>query len=82
MHPTAIVLTRQEEAETHGAVDEGPSLTTGQHTGSAAASTFNGPPLGLPSQDPLAIDLILMVAAHHGKRDHLLEKRRKSVLVT
>lgn len=81
MHPTAIVLTRQE-AETHGAVDEGPSLTTGQHMGSAAASTFNGPPLGLPSQDPLAIDLILVVAAHHGKRDHLLEKRPKSVLVT
>lgn len=42
--------------------------------GRTAAGTFNGAPLGLPSQDPLAIDLILMVTAHHSKWDHLLEK--------
>lgn len=34
--------------------------------------TFNGSPLGFPPQQPPAIDLVLLVTAHHGKWDHLL----------
>lgn len=34
--------------------------------------TFNGSPLGFPPQQPPAIDLVLLVAAHYSKRDHLL----------
>lgn len=34
--------------------------------------TFNGSPLGFPPQQPPAIDLVLLITAHHGKWDHLL----------
>lgn len=40
--------------------------------------TFNGSPLGLPPQQPPPIDLILLVTAHHSKRDHLLLRGRRS----
>lgn len=39
-------------------------------------STFYGSPLCLPSQKPPAVDLVLLVAAHHSKRDHLLQDRK------
>lgn len=39
---------------------------------STAARTFDGAPLGFPAEDPLPVDLVLVVAAHHGERDHLL----------
>ena len=39
--------------------------------------TFNSPPLGLPPQQPPAIDLVLLVAAHHSKGDHLLLPSQK-----
>lgn len=39
--------------------------------------TFNGSPLGLPAQQPPAIDLVLLVTAHHRKGDHLLLKHSR-----
>lgn len=40
--------------------------------------TFNSSPLGLPPQQPPAIDLVLLVAAHHSKWDHLLLTGQRS----
>lgn len=34
--------------------------------------TLYGAPLCFPSQNPLSVHLVLLVAAHHSKRDHLL----------
>jgi hypothetical protein len=39
-------------------------------------STFYGSPLCLPTQKPPAVDLVLLVTAHHSKRDHLLQDRK------
>lgn len=39
--------------------------------------TFNGSPLSLPPQQPPAIDLVLLVTAHHSKWDHLLQTGRR-----
>lgn len=34
--------------------------------------TLYGAPLCFPSQNPLSVHLVLLVAAHHSKRGHLL----------
>lgn len=34
--------------------------------------TFDGAPFGFPSKDPLPVHLVLVIAAHHGERNHLL----------
>lgn len=34
--------------------------------------TFNGAPFRFPSQNPFPVHLVLLVTAHHSKRDHLL----------
>lgn len=41
-------------------------------------STFYGSPLCLSSQKPPAVDLVLLVAANHSKRDHLLQDRKNT----
>lgn len=41
-------------------------------TGSGRIGTFNRSPLGFPPEEPPAVDLVLLVAAHHCERDHLL----------
>lgn len=45
---------------------------TGKRTSEQACCTFNGSPFGLPPQQPPAIDLVLLITAHHSKWDHLL----------
>lgn len=40
--------------------------------------TLDGAPFGLPSQDPLAIHLVLLVAAHDSERDHFLLGARRT----
>lgn len=42
---------------------------------STTVFTFNGSPLGFSAQQPPPIDLILLVTAHHSKRNHLLFNR-------
>lgn len=40
--------------------------------------TLDGAPFGLPSQDPLAIHLVLLVAAYDSERDHFLLGARRT----
>lgn len=47
--------------------------------GKQRQATFNGAPLGLPSKDSSSINLVLLVAAHHRKRDHFLRKDKNKV---
>lgn len=57
-----------------------PSVRAGrwaQEVGKQGQGTFNGAPLGLPSKDSSSINLVLLVTAHHCKRDHFLRKEEK-----
>lgn len=38
----------------------------------AGVGTFDRPPLCFPPEEPPAVDLVLLIAAHHCERDHLL----------
>lgn len=42
--------------------------------------TLDGAPFGFPSQDPLAIHLVLLVAAYDSERDHFLLGRAKNAV--
>lgn len=60
----------------------GPSARAGsraQEVGKQGQATFNGAPLGLPSKDSSSVNLVLLVAAHHCKRDHFLRKEKNKV---
>lgn len=39
--------------------------------------TLDGAPFCFPSQDPLAVHLVLLVAAHDSERDHFLWSRQR-----
>ena len=59
-----------------------PSVRAGrwaQEVGKRGQGTFNGAPLGLPSKDSSSINLVLLVTAHHCKRDHFLRKEKNKV---
>lgn len=47
-----------------------PDLLSKQEAG--GIGTFNRSPLGFPPEEPPAVDLVLLVAAHHCERDHFL----------
>lgn len=44
--------------------------------------TFNGAPLGLPPKDSSSIHLVLLVTAHHCKRDHFLWREKNKVVIS
>lgn len=48
--------------------------------GKQGQGTFNGAPLGLPAKDSSSIHLVLLVTAHHCKRDHFLWKEKNKVM--
>lgn len=50
-----------------------------REVGKQGQATFNGAPLGLPSKDSSSINLVLLVAAHHCKRDHFLRTDKNKV---
>lgn len=49
-----------------------PDLLSKQEAEAGGIGTFNRSPLGFPPEEPPAVDLVLLVAAHHCERDHLL----------
>lgn len=47
-------------------------MCNGERSFSEALLTLYGAPFCLPPQDPLAVDLVLLVAAYDSERDHFL----------